>query len=76
MSTLLEKLERQARALTPSEKASLAHTLIEELDSVLDADVEQAWVEEAQRRYDAFRRGELHALPGEAVMQRARTRLK
>ena len=76
MSTLLEELERQARTLTPREKASLARVLIDELDPAVDAEVEQLWIDEAQRRYDAFLKGELKALPGDAVMQRARDRLK
>ena len=76
MSTLFEELERQARALTPQEKASLAHILIEELDPAVEVGVEQVWIEEAQRRYDAYLKGELEALPGDAVMQRARSRLK
>lgn len=76
MSTLLEELERQARTLTPREKASLARVLIDELDPTIDAEVEQLWIEEAQRRYDAFLKGELKALPGDEVMQRARDRLK
>jgi putative addiction module component (TIGR02574 family) len=76
MSTLFDELERQARALSPREKASLAHILIEELDPVVEAGVEQVWIEEAQRRYDAYRKGELKAFPGDAVMQRARSRLK
>jgi putative addiction module component (TIGR02574 family) len=76
MSTLFDEVERQARALTPQEKASLAHILIEELDPAVEAGVEQVWVEEAQRRYDAYLKGELEALPGDVVMQRARNRLK
>jgi putative addiction module component (TIGR02574 family) len=76
MSTLLEELERQARTLTPREKASLARVLIDELDPAIDAEVEQLWIEEAQRRYAAFLKGELKALPGDEVMQRARDRLK
>lgn len=76
MSALFDELERQARTLSPREKASLAHILIEELDPAVEAGVEQVWIEEAQRRYDAYRRGELEALPGDAVMQRARNRLK
>jgi uncharacterized protein YbcC (UPF0753/DUF2309 family) len=58
------------------EQASLAHILIEELDPAVEADVEQVWIEEAERRYDAYLKGELKALPGDAVMQRARNRLK
>ena len=76
MSTLLDELERQARALTQREKATLARILIEELDPSLDAEVEELWIAEAQRRYEAFRNGELEALPGDEVMSRARRRLQ
>jgi putative addiction module component (TIGR02574 family) len=76
MSTLLDDLERQARALTPREKATLARILIEGLDPTLDAEVEQLWIAEAQRRYEAFLRGELEALPGDEVMARVRSRLQ
>lgn len=76
MSTLLDDLERQARALTLREKATLARILIEELDPALDAEVEQLWIAEAQRRYNAFLNGELEALPGDEVMARARSRVQ
>ncbi|MFN2515065.1 MAG: addiction module protein [Pyrinomonadaceae bacterium] len=49
---------------------------MEELDPSLDSDVEQLWIAEAQRRYEAFRNGEIEALPGDDVMSRARSRLK
>jgi putative addiction module component (TIGR02574 family) len=76
MSTLLDDLERQARGLSPHEKATLARILIDELDPAIDAEVEQLWTAEAQRRYEAFHRGELEALPGDEVMARVRNRLQ
>lgn len=76
MSTLFDEVERQARTLTRREKASLARILIEELDPSTDAGIEQVWIDEAQRRYDAYLQGQLEALAGEAVMARARNRLK
>jgi putative addiction module component (TIGR02574 family) len=76
MSTLFDDVAKQARALTSQERARLARILIEELDPAVDAGVEQVWIEEAQRRYDAFLKGELEALPGDVVMKRARSRLK
>jgi len=76
MSTLFDEVEKQARALTRQEKASLARILIEELDPTTDGGVEQVWIEEAQRRYNAFLKGQLESLPGEAAMERARSRLK
>lgn len=76
MSTLFEELERQTRLLTPQEKASLARILIDELDPSSDRDVEQLWVVESQRRYEAYLRGELKAVSGEDVMSRVRSRLR
>jgi putative addiction module component (TIGR02574 family) len=76
MSTLFDELERQTRALTLKEKAALVRILLDELDTSADAETEQLWIDEAQRRYDAFLRGELQALPGEDVLARARRRLE
>jgi len=66
----------QARGLPIKEKAALARLLIEELDTSVDLDAEQLWIDEAQRRYDAYKRGELEARSGDEVMARARNRLK
>ena len=76
MSALFNELEKQARRLTPQEKAALARMLIEELDPAADSQVEQLWLAEAQRRHEAYLHGELASFPGDEVMSRARTRLK
>ena len=76
MSAIFDELESKARTLTPREKATLARILIEELDLSADANVDQLWIDEAQRRYEAFQKGELDALPGDEVMARVRSRLK
>jgi len=76
MSTLLEELKKQSRLLTAEEKATLARILIEELDVSSVDNVEQLWIAESQRRYQAYLRGELEAHPGDEVMTRARNRLK
>jgi len=76
MSSPLHDLEMQARPLAVKEKAALARILIAELDMTVDADAEQLWVDEAQRRYDAYQRGELETRPGDEVMARVRNRLK
>ena len=76
MSTLFEELKKQTRLLTAKEKAMLARILIEELDASTDSNVEQLWVAESQRRYQAYLRGEIDAYPGDEVMTRVRDRLK
>jgi putative addiction module component (TIGR02574 family) len=76
MSALLDEMEKQSRLLTPQEKARLAHILIEDLDASIDSEVEQVWITESQRRYQAYRKGEVAAHPGDEVMTRARNRIK
>jgi len=68
--TRFKELEKHARALGAREKAALARVRIEDLDPSVDPNVEQLWIEEAQRRHDAFTAGKLKALPGEEVMRR------
>ncbi|HET8782597.1 MAG TPA: addiction module protein [Pyrinomonadaceae bacterium] len=76
MSALFNEVQKQAQRLTPQEKAALAHFLIEELDSSSsDVEVDQLWIEESRRRYEAYIRGELQSVPGDEVMARARNRL-
>ena len=71
-----DDLEKQVRALSRKEKAALARVLIDELDPAVDLGVEELWLEEARRRYEAYRRGEMAAIPGDEAMARARTRLR
>jgi Putative addiction module component. len=76
MTTNFKELEKEVRALGSREKAALARTLIDDLDKNLDPGAEQLWIEEAQRRYQAYQTGDLKSVPGEEAMQRARHRLK
>jgi hypothetical protein len=70
MSIAFEDLEKQVRSLSAEQKATLARILIEDLDTDIDPNAEKLWLEEAQRRYEAFLKGELEARAGDEVMQR------
>ena len=50
--------------------------MIEDLDQNFDGDLEQLWINEAQRRYQAYLKDEIKAQPGDEAMSRARARLK
>ena len=39
------------------------------------SEIERLWIEEAKRRLNAYRRGEIEAVCGDEVMRRARNRL-
>ena len=49
--------------LSPKQRAESARTLIDSLDEDLDYDVEQIWLDEAARRYEAYRCGEMTSRP-------------
>ena len=73
MGTLFEQVaKKSADTHAPGER--LARVLIEELDASLDRDIERLWVEEFQRRYEAYLKGELKSVSGEEAMSRARRR--
>ena len=71
-SELREELDK----LSPKQKAELARTLIDSLDEDLDENVEQIWIDEAARRFEAYRRGEMSSRPEAEVFARARARLR
>ena len=71
-SALREEIDK----LSPKQKAELARTLIDSLDEDLEEAVEQLWLDEAARRYEAYRRGEMSSHPAAEVFARVRARLR
>ena len=76
MSSQFDELTKRIRALPARERVELVRTLIDDLDPGKDPDVEKLWLEEAERRYAQYLRGEVEAIPGDEVMAEARKRLK
>jgi len=76
MARKFDDLEKEIRALDSQQKATLAHILIQELDSSIDENAEEIWINEAKRRYQEFKEGKITAISGDEVMRQARHRLK
>ena len=76
MSTAVAEIEAKIRALSLEDKTDLIRSLIAELDGPPDADVEGAWLKEAQRRYREIAEGKVQPVPGERVFANLRARLK
>ena len=51
-------------------------TLIAELDTPSDPDVEKAWLQVAQRRYRELIDGRVNSVPGRLVFERLRSQLR
>jgi putative addiction module component (TIGR02574 family) len=63
-------------ALPHRERAKLAAVLLASLDDGVDEDVSDLWLEEAQRRLEAFDAGETSARDADEVLSDIRARFK
>ncbi|MBM4045186.1 MAG: addiction module protein [Planctomycetes bacterium] len=57
MSPVLEKVEKEALALPEPERATLVEHLVNSLSDRVLNEVDEAWVAEAERRYNEYRQG-------------------
>lgn len=69
----LEDIEAAALQLATSDRAKLAERLLISLDE--DDEILATWVAEAERRADAFDRGEIETIDFEEAIAQARARL-
>jgi hypothetical protein len=58
----LKTVETEALTLTVSQRAVLAQHLLASLDDVDEQENELLWLEEAQRRYKAYKTGAISSL--------------
>jgi hypothetical protein len=73
VSVTIDELMREALALDPQGRAHLAHRLLDSLDELSEAEIEQLWLEEAARRAAALDAG-APSYPAADVIARARAR--
>ena len=74
MSSQLELVEAEALKLAPEERARLADRLLASLSD--DAEVEEAWAVEVERRLTAIESGRTQLVPAVDAIARARAALK
>ena len=75
MSRPVAELEAEIRSLNSDDKTGLIRALLAELDEPFDADVERAWIEEAQRRHRESIDGTVQPVPADRVFENLRARL-
>ena len=76
MSRDLKDIAAEALELPPSSRAELASRLLDSLDDLSEAENEQLWAREAERRYAEYKAGNIEAVPAEEVFARLRSRRK
>ena len=74
METQLEILELEALKLTLGERAALAQRLLASLDE--DAEIEDAWATEIERRIAEVESGAVQVIPIAEALARVRAALK
>jgi hypothetical protein len=67
MARAVSEIEQEIRALPDAEKERLFRALLEELGGPPDAGVEQAWLDEIQRRSRESDQGFVEAIPADKV---------
>ena len=72
----LKECEAKALKLTPKERAVLVMHLIASLDALDDSENEQLWLEEANRRYQEHKKGNIQSRSAEDVLKDARAAIK
>lgn len=73
ISSPLEDIEAAALQLASSDRAKLAERLLISLEE--DDEILASWVAEAERRADAFDRGEMETIDFDEAIAQARARL-
>ena len=76
MSSSNRDLEEQAKRLPQKERARLAMSLIESLDPGTDEDAEALWLDEAEKRLNAYDTGETQSRPVIDVITEIKSGLK
>ena len=74
MGIQLEVLEAEALKLTLAERAAFAQLLLASLDE--DAEIEEAWAAEVERRIADVESGRVQVIPVSAALAQVRAALK
>lgn len=76
MSIDLKEIEKSALELNEQDRAELAKRLLISLEDTVDQEIEQAWIDEINRRKKQVKSGEVETIPSEKVLAEAREILK
>ena len=72
----IKDLQAEALRLSGKDRARLAEALLLSLDDASDDQAEKLWLDEAQRRYRAYRGGMSKGKPAEQAFRAARAKIR
>jgi putative addiction module component (TIGR02574 family) len=65
MSARLQQIEAEALRLPPEERESLAEVPVQSLEDASVNEIDAAWIEEAEQRFQKWRAGKTDSIPSE-----------
>lgn len=71
MRANIEELAKETMQLDIEDRALLAGKLLLSLDEPTPSEVERLWLDEAERRLEAYRAGHVQGIPADDVFRRA-----
>jgi putative addiction module component (TIGR02574 family) len=74
MARQLKDIAAEALELPLTARAELASQLLDSLEEISEEESDALWAEEAERRYAAYKSGEIKAVPADEVFARLRSR--
>lgn len=72
MATDTDKLLSEIRALPADEKLRLLDAILADIDTP-DPEIDQAWVIEARKRWEAYKAGQVESLSYEELLKKYRS---
>ena len=74
MARQLKDIAAEVLELPLTARAELASQLLDSLEEISEEESDALWAEEAERRYEGYKAGEINASPAEEVFARLRSR--
>ncbi|MDI6793870.1 MAG: addiction module protein [bacterium] len=75
MSPQLKEVENQALLLPVTDREILVQVLVHSLDNAPLTDIDEAWIQEAEKRYRDFKDGTTQGIPGDRIFADLRREL-
>lgn len=76
MTALMMEIEKEANQLSVEERELLAERLLATVSGAPLTEVDEMWVEEAERRYSAWKAGRTKAIAAEQALAELRGELR
>jgi putative addiction module component (TIGR02574 family) len=72
MPPRLQQIEAEALRLPPDERESLAGVLVQSLEDASVNEIDAAWIEEAEQRFQKWQAGKTDGIPSEKFFSEIR----